>query len=77
MKKREELKAMLQRIDHKSYGMYKSLAGSYDYGKYVLHIDHVQGDPFASPSRMRFEISRNLHHFPREYYEYKWRRLAL
>ena len=77
MKKREELKAMLQRIDHKSYGMYKSLAGSYDYGKYVLHIDHVQGDPFASPSRMRFEISRNRHHFPREYYEYKWRRLAL
>ena len=77
MKKREDLQQALQRIDHKSYGMYKSLAGSYNYGKFILHIDHVQGDPFASPSRLRFEIGKKQHGFAGEYYENKWRRLAL
>ncbi|OUO29146.1 ABC-ATPase domain-containing protein [Eubacterium sp. An3] len=77
MNKIEELRRVLQRIDHKSYGMYKSLAGAYDCGKYVLYIDHVQGDPFASPSRLRFEIRKNNHGFPEEYWQDKHRRLAL
>ena len=77
MNKIEELRRVLQRINHKSYGMYKSLAGAYDCGKYVLHIDHVQGDPFASPSRLRFEIRKNNHGFPEEYWQDKHRRLAL
>lgn len=77
MNKIEELRRVLQRINHKSYGMYKSLAGAYDCGKYVLHIDHVQGDPFASPSRLRFEIRKNNHGFPEEYWQDKHQRLAL
>ncbi len=77
MKTREELKRELETIDHKSYGMYKRLAGAYQYGKYILHIDHVQGDPFASPSRLRFEVRKEHHGFPEEYYNNKNRRLAL
>ena len=77
MNKIEELRRVLQRMDHKSYGMYKSLAGAYDCGRYVLHIDHVQGDPFASPSRLRFEVKKAAHGFPEEYWKEKHRRLAL
>lgn len=77
MKNREDLKKELIKIDHKSYGMYKSISGSYSYGNYILHIDHVQGDPFASPSRLRFEVKREKHGFPEEYYQKKHRRLAL
>lgn len=77
MKNREDLKKDLIKIDHKSYGMYKSISGSYSYGNYILHIDHVQGDPFASPSRLRFEVRREKHGFPEEYYQEKHRRLAL
>lgn len=77
MNRIEDLRRVLQRIDHKSYGMYKSLAGAYDCGKYVLHIDHVQGDPFASPSRLRFEIKKADHGFPEEYWKEKHRKLAL
>lgn len=77
MNKIEDLRRMLPKMDHKSYGMYKSLAGSYDYGRYVLHIDHVQGDPFASPSRLRFEISKRNHGFPEEYQRSKVRKLSL
>ena len=77
MKNKEDLKKELIKIDHKSYGMYKMLGGSYSYGNYILHIDHVQGDPFASPSRLRFEVKKETHGFPEEYYEEKHRRLAL
>lgn len=77
MKKIEELHQVLKKIDHKSYGMYKSLAGTYDCGKYFLHIDHVQGDPFASPSRLRLEIHEKNHGFPEEYYQTRVRKLAL
>ena len=77
MKNKEDLKKELIKIDHKSYGMYKTLGGSYSYGNYILHIDHVQGDPFASPSRLRFEVKKETHGFPEEYYEEKYRRLAL
>lgn len=77
MKNKEDLKKELIKIDHKSYGMYKTLGGSYSYGNYILHIDHVQGDPFASPSRLRFEVKKETHGFPEEYYEEKHRRLAL
>ena len=73
----EDLRRALRRIDHKSYGMYKSLAGAYDCGRYVLHIDHVQGDPFASPSRLRFEIRKASHQFPEEYWQTRNRKLAL
>lgn len=77
MKNKEDLKKELVKIDHKSYGMYKSLRDSYNFGNYILHIDHVQGDPFASPSRLRFEVKKERHGFPEEYYGEKHRRLAL
>lgn len=77
MKSRQELERTLKKIDHKSYGAYKSLGGSYDFGNYLLHIDHVQGDPFASPSRMRLEVKREMHKFPEEYCRDLHRRLAL
>ena len=52
MKSFHELRTMLRSIDHKSYPAYKSLAGSYQFGSFILFIDHVQGDPFASPSSL-------------------------
>ena len=74
MKNKEDLKKELIKIDHKSYGMYKTLGGSYSFGNYILHIDHVQGDPFASPSRLHFEVKRDRHGFPEEYCQEKHRR---
>lgn len=53
MNPKERLSAELEAIDGKGYGAYKRIAGAYDFGDFVLHIDYVQGDPFASPSRLR------------------------
>jgi len=49
----EKLASKLDRIDNKGYGAYKSIAGEYDFTDFTLHIDYVQGDPFAAPSRLR------------------------
>ena len=46
----------LERIDAKGYKAYKDLSGAYDFPTYRLHIDHVQADPFAAPSRLRISV---------------------
>ena len=56
MQSQNELRNLLQRIDHKSYPAYKDTRGSYDFGNYVLSIDHVQGDPFAAPSKVSVHV---------------------
>ena len=56
MKSSNELRTLLRSIDHRGYPAYKSLAGSYQFTGYSLHIDHVQGDPFASPSSLHVEV---------------------
>ena len=77
MKTSSELKRLLQSIHRKSYPAYKSLAGSYSFGSYQLSIDHVQGDPFASPSKLSISVPHAAADFPAEYYETSYRRIAL
>ena len=66
MKNSINLKNELQRIDGKGYKSYKDLQGQYDFNDYILSIDHVQGDPFASPSRLRVIINKNKAKFTEE-----------
>ena len=64
MQAERELREQLRNIDHKSYPLYKSLKGSYRFTKYILHIDHVQGDPFAAPSDVRIVVDAKATGFP-------------
>lgn len=73
----KRLREQLQAIDRKSYPAYKGLKGSYQFGGYRFIIEHVQGDPFASPSRVSVEVSGKQAGFPQEYFEKKHRRIAL
>ncbi len=72
-----ELRNKLRSIDHKGYPAYKDLKGQYHFGDYVLSIDHVQGDPFASPSRLSVRVEKAKAGFPAEYYDTKARRITL
>ena len=76
MKSQAELQSKLREIDHKGYKAYKVLEGEYDFGAYRLWIDHVQGDPFASPSRVRI-VYRNQGNIPASYFETRHRRIAV
>ena len=56
MQSAAELKSLLNRIDHKGYPAYKDTKGIYQFQGYELSIDHVQGDPFASPSKVSVRV---------------------
>ena len=64
-----ELKNLLQRIDHKGYPAYKDTRGSYEFPGYVLSIDHVQGDPFAAPSKVSIHVRGKQAGFPEHLYQ--------
>ncbi len=72
-----ELQTLLRNIDHRGYPAYKDTKGSYNFGRYILSIDHVQGDPFASPSKVSIHIAGREAGFPAEYYGSRERRIAL
>jgi len=69
MKASQELRRLLESIDRKSYPAYKSAQGAYNFGDYVLSIDHVQGDPFASPSKLSVFISHQKAGYPAELFD--------
>lgn len=75
----ERLQEQLLKIDGKGYKAYKNIQGSvYDVnsGQYYLHIDYVQGDPFASPSRIRIEIPNESFTISDQWLVTKHRRVA-
>ena len=64
MQSSTDFQQALRSIDHKSYPAYKSLKGTYRFPAYTLSIDHVQGDPFASPSHISIRIPLKRAGFP-------------
>jgi len=71
------LKEILFRIDGRGYKAYKDITGHYDLGQFILHIDHVQSDPFAPPSRMRISLTQKIAGFPAHLQNSKIKRIAL
>ena len=53
MRYKNDLQRILSRIDGRGYKAYKDLGGDYELDPFTLYLDHVQGDPFASPSKVR------------------------
>lgn len=77
MKTFTELETLLMSINRKSYPAYKELKGNYIFPDFQLNIEHVQGDPFASPSRVSVYLKKVQADFPEAYYENKHKRIAL
>ena len=76
MKSAAELQTLLRQIDHKSYPAYKDTRGQYQFQQYVLSIDHVQGDPFAAPSKVSLIVPGRVAGFNNDCYQEKHRRIA-
>lgn len=77
MKQSSELSRALHQIDHKSYPAYKQLRDVYQFPGYLLGIDHVQGDPFAAPSRVSIHVKGAQAGFPEELYRLPCQKTAL
>lgn len=77
MRSDRDLQRELERIDRRGYPAYKDVCGQYDFGDFVLSIDHVQGDPFASPSSMSVRVPNEVLHIPAGLWDEAHRRTAL
>jgi predicted ABC-class ATPase len=73
----DQLKRTLSRIAGKGYKAYKDLKGSYDFTSFHLYVDHVQGDPFAAPSKIRLRVPMDQAGFPQDLFFSRVRRFAL
>lgn len=67
MKTSDDLRRAIRSLDHRGYPSLKSLAGAYAFKSFTLVIDHVQGDPFASPSSLHVEVPHKTAGFPARY----------
>lgn len=76
MKSATDLRNLLRQIDHKGYPAYKDTKGKYQFDKYILSIDHVQGDPFAAPSKVSLIVPGASNGFERYFYETEVKRIA-
>jgi predicted ABC-class ATPase len=77
MASREDLQNLLTRIDKKGYKAYKELEGSFDFETFQLHMDYVQPDPFAVPSRVRVTVGLSKAGFPPSLFDRRIKRIAL
>ncbi len=66
----------MARIDGRGYKAYRDIKGGYRFEAFELFIDHVQGDPFAAPSRVRARISLDRAGFPPSLHSRGIRRIA-
>ncbi len=66
----------MARIDGRGYKAYKDIKGGYRFEAFDLFIDHVQGDPFAAPSRVRALVPLDRAGFPSPLYSEGIRRVA-
>jgi predicted ABC-class ATPase len=73
----EDLRKTLQRIDGRGYKAYRDIEGTFEFPGFHLLIDRVQGDPFASPSRVRVLVSTDRASFDPWFLAQRSRAVAL
>jgi predicted ABC-class ATPase len=57
MRDEDRLRSELKRLDGRGYKAFKDLTGLWAFKRFELRIDHVQGDPFATPTRVSVTLS--------------------
>lgn len=62
------LQTKLLQIDGRGYKAYRAIKGLWSFPRFALSIDHVQGDPFAAPSRCRLTLATDVANFPEKTY---------
>ncbi len=73
----DRLRDKLLTVEGKPYTAYKALEGAYRFERFVLYLDHVQGDPLGAPSLMRVRVDQGEAQYPRDLWSTRSRRIAL
>ena len=77
MMNHQVLAQLLLHLDGRSYKAYQEIRGRYQFPDFELFVDHVQGDPFAAPSRLRVLLPQTVAAFPAQTYQTRSREIAL
>ena len=77
MTNQQTLRRKLLDLDNSNYKAYRDIQGSYEFPDFTLIIDHVQGDPFAAPSKLRVQVPYTVTGFLPELYKNPIREMAL
>jgi len=72
-----QLRNTLTKIDRLGYKAYKKIQGQFAFREFELFIDHVQGDPFAEPSKIRLRVMSKISEFPSHLWKNPIRKIAL
>ncbi len=74
----KDLQDLLISLDNKGYKSYKVLQGkSFQYPPFTLCFEHVQGDPFAAPSRLALSTKLSEIGFASTFYDTPTKKLAI
>jgi len=73
----DDLQTTLHRIDGRGVKAYKDLVGEFLSPLFTLYIDHVQGDPFATPSKIRVRVPSTFANIPPDLFSNAIRRIAI
>ncbi|CAO1633664.1 unnamed protein product [Jaminaea pallidilutea] len=65
----QDLAQALVSLDSVSYKAYESVKGAWQFPRFSLHLDHVQSDPYAPPSKFRIRVAESAHGFPRDLHQ--------
>ncbi len=63
-------------IEGQPYKAYRRLAGEYRFAVFVLRVDHIQSDPFATPSRLAVQVAPGEARLPESAWRSPLRRAA-
>jgi predicted ABC-class ATPase len=60
----DQLRRTLRLMDGRGYKTYQDIGGDWDFPRFRLSVDHVQSDPFATPTRVRAFVPADVAGIP-------------
>jgi predicted ABC-class ATPase len=61
-----ELAERLGLLDGRGYKAYRDIEGAWQFSDFQLFVDHVQSDPFATPSKLRVRVDLDVAGLPED-----------
>lgn len=71
-----ELERLLEQLDGRGYKAYREIEGAWRFPDFTLHVDRVQSDPFAAPSKLRVRVPFEIVFLAEDLFDGPVRRIA-
>ncbi len=74
---KNDLLRRIKNLAGRGYKQYRTLKGCYAFSRFFLELEHIQADPFASPSRVKVTVPAQEARLPSYAYANPYRKLGL